>query len=354
MLELDVKAARGDFSVEAAFSFPVGLSALVGTSGAGKSSLLRLIAGLDQPRSGKIVLGDTLWFEGKNKVNLPTHKREIGMVFQTGLVLAHKTVMQNIELGARGAAVSEKLLELTGCAELLNRPVGGLSGGEQQRVMLARALAGRPKLLLLDEPLSSLDPVSREDLQNIMLRLFPSMEIPILYVTHAFEEAVRLGNNFLRMEGGKIVAQGGAREVLAYGSAMGQELGVSSILHGIVASEVKNGVGIVSLGGQDIEVSAANLVKGKKTAIRLWARDLILSYQRPQGLSARNCLAARIVTLKSVSFGQVLVEVDLEGQKVSALILGKTSEEMALAAGQKIFLIFKSATIESGTPIQML
>lgn len=351
MLEVDIKAARGDFLIEAGFELPVGLSALVGTSGAGKSSLLRLVAGLDRPREGRIILAGDTWFDSGKKINLPTHQRRIGMVFQTGLLLIHKTVVQNIELGARGHKVSDELLQLTGCAQLLKRPVGGLSGGEQQRVMLARALAGQPKLLLLDEPLSALDPFSRESLLNIMAALFPSMKIPVLYVTHAFEEAVRLGDNFLRMEGGKVVAQGGAREILAHGSSTGQELAVSSILHGVVSLDAKSGIGVVSLGRQNIEVSAANLVSGEKIALRLWARDLILSHARPKGLSARNCLAAKIVALKIVSFEQVLVEADLEGQTVRALILGRTASEMSLQAGQEIFLIFKSATIESGMPI---
>ena len=351
MFEVNITAARGDFPIDARIDLPVGLSALVGTSGAGKSSLLRLIAGLDCPRQGRITFDGDIWFDSEKKINRPTYQRRIGMVFQTGLLLVHKTVMQNIELGAGGHKVSKELLQLSGSMPLLERPVGGLSGGEQQRVMLARALAGQPDLLLLDEPLSALDPVSREELLNIMTALFPSMRIPVLYVTHAFEEAVRLGDNFLRMEGGKIVAQGGARQVLAHGSATGQELAVSSILYGVVSKHEKNGVGVVSLGQQNIEVTAPNLVEGKRTALRLWARDLILSHNRPGGLSARNCLAAKIVALKNVSFGQVLVEVDLEGQTVHALILGRTASEMSLQAGQEIFLIFKSATIEPGMSI---
>ena len=347
MFELDVKANRGSFSLDVELDISAGITALIGVSGAGKSSLLRLIAGLDRPSKGRIVLGGDVWFDHDRGKNKPTHLRGIGMVFQTGLLLPHRSVLENIKLGAHGQNVDEQLLEQTGCADLLQRPVNGLSGGEQQRVMLARALAGNPKLLLLDEPLSGLDPASREDLQNLMVALFPTLDIPIIYVTHAFEEAVRLSNNFIRMEAGRVAARGTARDVLAHSSAWGQELAVSSLIEGRISFDVKTDVARVQFGQQIVEISVGKFTDGDRVALRLWARDLILARQKPDGLSARNCLHGHITQLKSVDHGQVLVDIDVEGCVISALILAQTAKEMGLETAQQMFLVFKSSAVET-------
>lgn len=347
MLEVKVRGARGTFEIDVRMTAEIGVTALIGSSGAGKSSLLRLIAGLDLPENGMVKLAQNVWFDSEQKTEILTHKRRIGMVFQAGLLLVHRTVLENIELGARGHDFDDELLAQTGCDKLLDRPVAGLSGGEQQRVMLARALAGKPSLLLLDEPLSALDPTSRGQMLELMGKLFPTLGIPIIYVTHAFEEAVCLANNFLRMEGGRIVGKGGAREVLSQKSAAGQELGVSSMVEGSVSHIERGGVAKVALGHQFIEIAAGDLCVGDKVVLRIWARDLILAYEMPKGLSARNGLVGKIEKLTGVAHDQVLVDVALEDTCVRALVLARTADEMGLVAGQNIFLIFKSASVES-------
>ncbi len=345
MLEVDIKSRRGDFSLSANCKFKPGVAALIGASGVGKSSLLRLIAGLDKPKSGTIIMNGAPWFlDGKSIC--PTHKRHIGMVFQSGLLLPHRSVLNNIELGAGAANISASLLEQTGCDKLLTRPVGGLSGGEQQRVMLARALAGNPKLLLLDEPLSALDFQSRLQIQEMMAQIFAQLKIPVIYVTHTFEEAARLAENFVLMQNGTITAQGRASEVLGHVPATTQELAISSVIEGRVSLIENSTMAKVQIGRQFAEIATGGVKTGDRVYLRLWARDIILAHKKPQAISARNMISGRVEKLSDLANGHVLVEVNVEGQNVSALVLSQTAMEMKLAPELPIYIIFKSASVE--------
>jgi len=346
LLEVAINSRRGSFQIAAKFNLKSGLSALIGPSGSGKSSLLRLIAGLDRPDRGQIIFNGKVWADSDKKKFVPAHKRHIGMVFQTGLLLAHRSVADNISLGARGGKLDEELLDQIGCTSLIERPVSGLSGGEAQRVMLGRALAGNPELLLLDEPLSALDPNGRSEVLDLMAKLFPTLDIPILYVTHSFEEAARLAREFLRMVDGNIVAQGSAIKVLTASGEMSGETAISSVIAGRVTSLKDGGIASISVGEQMVEMARGNLKIGEPVYLRLWARDLIVAHQKPDGLSARNALAGHVRQLSELANGQVLVVVEVEGAKISALVMARTASEMKIALDQPIFLIFKSASIE--------
>ncbi len=347
MLEVAVKAHMGDFPIEAEFTAKAGVTALIGPSGAGKSSLLRLIAGLSRPDRGKITFEKTVWADATTKRFVPPHKRRIGMVFQTGLLLNHLSVMDNIKLGARGERVRGDQLVRTGCNTLLEKPVATLSGGEQQKVMLARALAGKPQLLLLDEPLSALDPESRDNMLELLGALLPTLEIPAVYVTHAFEEASRLATQFVRMEKGCVAATGSAVQVLANTGLKHQEKAVSSVIAGVVSSLEAGGIATVQVGQQSVEMSSAGLNTGDKVHLRLWARDLILAESKPYGISARNALVGRIASMSALPNGQILVKVSVEGAEIDVLVMSRTAREMGLTEAKPIFIVFKSASIEA-------
>jgi len=346
LLEVAVKFRRGSFEIGARFGVKNGVTALIGPSGAGKSSLLRLIAGLDRPDEGTIVFDGKIWADDEGKKFVPAHKRRIGMVFQTGLLLSHLSVSDNIKLGARGFDLDKNLLERIGCTPLLERPVAGLSGGEQQRVMLGRALAGKPDLLLLDEPLSALDQEGRSEVLELLAASFPTLDIPVIYVTHAFEEAARLTGEFVRMLKGRVVAQGSAVQVLANSGIAAQEMAVSSVIKGRVSSLEAGGIARVALGGQSVEMVRGEYKTGDPVYLRLWARDLILAHHKPKGISARNALAGRVGRLTPMTNGQVVVNVVVEGADISALVMSRTVKEMDIKPGQPIFVLFKSASVE--------
>lgn len=346
MLEVNITGQRGTFRLEAAAGFPPGVTALIGSSGAGKSSLLRVIAGLDRPVTGRVVLNGQVWAEGGTRRHLPTGKRHIGMVFQEARLLLHKSVADNIRIGGRGRKVSEQILAETGCDSLLDKPVSGLSGGEQQRVMLARALVSNPQVLLLDEPLSALDHDSREQVTALLADVLPKLDIPVIFVTHSFEDAARLARHFVRMEAGRVVAEGKALEVLSGQGAARQEAAVSSLLQGRVTSVEVSGIARISLGNQIVEAPAGEVQRGQDVVVRLWARDLILALERPKGLSARNCLLGKISGLSRSGDHQMQVEVLIDGQSVSVLVMARTANDMDIRESQPVHLVFKTATLE--------
>lgn len=345
MLEIDVRAQFGKFDLDAKLDVPKGVTALVGLSGAGKSSLLRLVAGLTRPDQGRVALAENVFSDAGSAVFLPPEKRRIGMVFQRPALVPHMSVVENILLGARGLAMPGDLLQRTGCAMLAGKPIAALSGGERQRVMLARALAGAPQLLLFDEPLSALDSTSKDALLALFAELFPTLGVPVIYVTHAMEEAGRVADRFALMQSGRVVAVGDATRVLSQYAGIG-EGGVASILFGKVRNVASDGLADIAVGSQKVELMGSGLAAGDNVGLRLWARDVMLARKAPQEISARNALKGVISNLHNLPDGQVEVRISVEDQEIVAIIMARTVVEMDLAEAQPILAIFKSASIE--------
>jgi molybdate transport system ATP-binding protein len=215
-LEVDLRAHVGEFTLEARFELPPGLTVLFGPSGAGKTRLLRLLAGLDRPSIGRIVLGDAVFEDTSHGTSLPAHLRRVGMVFQQPYLLPHRTALDNVALAVRASHVERppsrmarraragELLAQVGAAELAARRPTQLSGGQRQRIALARALAGAPRLLLLDEPLNALDVDVRQQLQLLVREAVVSAGVPTLFVTHDPLEAEALADQVLVAEHGHI------------------------------------------------------------------------------------------------------------------------------------------------------
>ncbi|NWG25715.1 MAG: molybdenum ABC transporter ATP-binding protein [Pseudorhodoplanes sp.] len=218
MLAVDIRKALGAFSIAAAFEMEGGSTALFGPSGSGKTSLVSMIAGLLKPDSGRIVLDDNVLFDSAKGLNVPPHRRRIGYVFQEGRLFPHMNVRSNLDYGRRmsGLPASEaafaRVVDMLGIAHLLDRRPGALSGGERQRVAIGRALLMQPRLLLLDEPLASLDSRRKAEILPYLVRLRDEARIPMIYVSHNAGEVVQIANRVVRLDDGRVVETLDARE----------------------------------------------------------------------------------------------------------------------------------------------
>ncbi len=215
MLAVDVEKRLGAFSAAVVFKAAGGVTALFGPSGSGKTSIVNMIAGLLKPDRGSIALDDTMLFDASGGINVPPHRRRIGYVFQEGRLFPHLSVRQNLDYGRRmsgqprDAAAFARIAQLLDIGQLLDRRTRMLSGGERQRIAIGRALLMRPRLLLLDEPLASLDTARKHEILPYLVRLRDGAHVPMVYVSHNAAELRQIATNVVRLDSGRVVATGG-------------------------------------------------------------------------------------------------------------------------------------------------
>jgi molybdate transport system ATP-binding protein len=216
MLSVHVEKQLGGFAVDAAFASESGATVLFGPSGAGKTSIVNMVAGLLKPDRGRIVLDDAVLFDAAAGIDVAAWRRRIGYVFQEGRLFPHPSIKHNLDYGRwMGGHPSDPkafahVVELLDIGHLLDRRPGKLSGGERQRVAVGRALLMRPRLLLLDEPLASLDEARKDDILPYLERLRDGAQVPMIYVSHNAAEVERIATRVVRVERGKVMATGGA------------------------------------------------------------------------------------------------------------------------------------------------
>jgi molybdate transport system ATP-binding protein len=215
MLAVDVEKRLGEFSIAARFETAAGVTAVFGPSGAGKTTLVNMIAGLVAPDRGRITLADAVLFDSARRIDVPAHRRRIGYVFQEGRLFPHLSVAGNLDYGRRMCGIASdptqmaRIVELLDIGRLLDRRPGRLSGGERQRVAVGRALLMRPRLLLLDEPLASLDAARKREILPYLERLRDEVGIPMVYVSHHAGELARIATSVVRLDAGRVAAVGG-------------------------------------------------------------------------------------------------------------------------------------------------
>jgi molybdate transport system ATP-binding protein len=220
MLTVDIEKKLGEFLVSAKFASEHGVTALFGPSGSGKTSIVSMIGGLLTPDRGRIALGDELLFDSETGTDEPPHLRRIGYVFQDGRLFPHMSVIRNLDYGRwmagqpRDEAQFKRVTELLDIGHLLKRRPGALSGGERQRVALGRALLMRPRLLLLDEPMASLDAARKHEILPYFIRLRDETSLPMIYVSHDPAEVREIASHVVMIDNGRVVATGGV-ELLA-------------------------------------------------------------------------------------------------------------------------------------------
>jgi len=354
MLHVAVSKRRPEFLLEASFTAPLpGVTALFGRSGSGKTTLINLISGLLAPDSGEVRVGEEVLTDTRRGIDIPVEQRRIGYVFQDARLFPHLSVAGNLRYGARRARAAavligfEEVVALLGLGALLQRRPRELSGGERQRVSLGRALLSQPRLLLLDEPLASLDVARREEVLPYLVALRDRLSIPMVYVSHEFDEVLRLATHLVLLESGRVLAEGPVSEMSLrpeLQAIIGPEL-VGAVLEGVVTRlDAQQRSAEVAVGTGTLQVSVRGVRVGARIRLQLLARDVILATQPVQGLSVRNALASTVVAIADDGFGAVLVRLDVGGAVVLARITQAALEALRLRPGDAVWTLVKAVS----------
>jgi molybdate transport system ATP-binding protein len=355
MLEVDIEHRLGAFALDIHFASGRGLTALFGRSGAGKTSVVSAIAGLIRPQRGRIAVDGVVLLDTECGIFVPAHRRRIGYVFQEGRLFPHLTVRQNLLFGRWFAPRSEAMVQfedvvdLLGIGPLLMRRPGRLSGGEKQRVAIGRALLADPRLLLMDEPLASLDAARKDEILPHLERLRDGAVVPIVYVSHAAAEVARLATTIVLIAEGSVRAVGPVAEVMGraglYPLAGGFEAG--AVLAVTVAAHDSRWE-LTELAGSfgRLTVPRLHLPVGTALRVRIRARDVILALARPAGISALNVLAGEVEAMAPVAEGALEVQLRLGPERLLARVTRRSGQALGLEPGRQVFALIKTVAID--------
>ena len=354
-----LRCSQGAFQLDCAFGFgdtPC-VTALFGSSGAGKSTIIHAIAGLLRPQSGRIVLGGETLFDSERGIFVSARDRRIGVVFQDVRLFPHLHVRGNLLYGWRrsatrnSAAAFDAVVALLGLAALLERRPQTLSGGERSRVALGRALLMNPRALLLDEPLAALDAPRKAEILPYLERLVHETKIPMLYVSHALDEVARLADRMVVLDGGKVLAEGSLFDVTARLDLFtGAHPIPGAILEAVVARhDSAHGLTELALGGESLVVPSIARAPGSKVRVRIDAGDVMLALERPVAVSANNILSATIAAIRADG-ANADVQLSLGEARLIARITSRSLERLALRPGMAVFALIKSVTVGGREP----
>ncbi len=356
LLDVDIafRYPGGGAAIECAWQDPIGdprVTVFLGPSGSGKTTILRCLAGLERPHRGHVRLGDRTWFDAVRGIHLPPDRRDLGVLFQDYALFPHMTVQKNVAFGGRGMprdAAAQRVAELLdafGLRGLEHRLPRQLSGGQQQRVALARAVFRRPKLLLLDEPLSALDRATGDEVREELRALIRTLAIPAYIVSHDRVDALTLADRTVLIDEGRIIQAGSTKEVFDAPKtpAAARLVGIDTILLGRIAS-VDNGLARVMVGTQEVR-AAAPAEAGHEAALCIRAEDVTIALHDTDDLSTVN--RWRAVVRTETSEGP-FVRVGLDcGFRLSALVTRDAWKRLALAPGATAWAMVKATTIQA-------
>jgi molybdate transport system ATP-binding protein len=350
-LDVDIDHTRGAFHIDARFSAASGLTALFGRSGSGKTTLVDIVGGLVKPDRGRVAVDGQVLVDTDRGVFVPKHRRHIGYVFQDSRLFPHLTVRRNLlygrwfnRHGGRTAVDLASVVDLLGIGHLLERRPASLSGGERQRVAIGRALLAQPQVLLMDEPLASLDEARRAEILPYIERLRDEAGLPILYVSHSVAEVARLATTVVILSEGKVTAVGPVADILPLAEAGD----AGSVLDAVVARHDEAfQLSVLTSTAGELQVPLLSAPVGAAVRAYIRGRDVMLSLRPPEEISALNVLAGRVAAIAASANGaQAEVRLDCHGAALVARLTAKSVQRLALTPGKPVYAVIKSVSFE--------
>lgn len=353
MLAINVQKTLGNLDLDIKLELPMqGITAIFGRSGTGKTSLINVLSGLSQPDKGAIKLGDRILCDSEEGIYLPPEKRKIGYVFQDARLFPHYTVSGNLTYGCRekDQAHFEAVVKLLGIESLLQRYPSSLSGGEKQRVAIGRALLTKPDMLLMDEPLASLDLPRKQELMPYLEKLAKQVNTPILYVTHSLDEILRLADHMVMINQGKVVVAGNVNSV--WGSPEMRPWLPPKEQSSLINARVNHTHPDYALTQVMLNhdaclwVSKLNRQRGEWVRVRIHSNDVSITKAKPEKTSIRNILTARVDKLLSVDEEEkVAVRLRVGEAQIWANLTLWAADELNIKVGDEVFAQIKGVSV---------
>jgi molybdate transport system ATP-binding protein len=344
----------GEFKLDVDLQLPgTGITVLFGHSGSGKTTLLRCIAGLQRAPQGFLEINGTVWQDSEQGLFLPTHRRSLGYVFQEANFFPHLTVRDNLNYGLKrikqnsGTVKLEQAIDLLGIGHLMERMPERLSGGERQRVAIARALALNPDILLMDEPLASLDVKRKQEILPFLSRLHQQLDIPVLYVTHSQQEVAQLADTLVILEDGLALASGPLSETQSrLDVPLAQDREAATVWQTTVAEhEADYHLTRVDFAGGSLSLAAVDATIGTQLRVQIYARDVSIALEAPTATSILNVLPATIVGIADGRNSQSVIKVQVGDQALLAHITRKSALMLGLQIGMAVYVQIKGTSL---------
>jgi len=358
MLEVAVAHRFGSFTLDAAFRSAGGLTALFGRSGAGKTTLINAIAGLLRPERGHIIVDGEILTDTEHGIFVPARRRRVGYVFQEGRLFPHLSVRQNLlygrwfaPKGGRAGEV-EQIVDLLGIGALLDRRPAHLSGGEKQRVAIGRALLARPRLLVMDEPLASLDEVRKTEILPYIERLRDEAGVPIVYVSHQIAEVARLATDLVVLSEGRVAAIGPTAAIMGRIDLFpltGRAEAGAILATRVASHDPSFGLTTLRAAAGELRVPHLELPVGTALRVRIRARDVMIALAPPEGLSALNILPGTVAEIGRADGPIVEMRLDCAGEALVARLTRRSVETLGLAPGRTVYAVIKSIAFDHHT-----
>ncbi len=355
MIAVDIDKAFGAFELAVRFEAEAPIVGLFGRSGSGKTSVINAIAGIVTPSRGTISVNDVCLFDAAKRVDVPPERRRVGYVFQDALLFPHMDVEANLTYGQRLRAPVDRLIdeahvvELLGLGPLLRRRPATLSGGEKQRVAIGRALLAQPRILLMDEPLASLDGPRKQEILAYIELLRDDLGIPIVYVSHSVAEITRLADAIVVLAEGRVVGVGGVNEVmdrLDFDDVTERYETASVLETRVAAHDPVDRLTTLAFDGGELIVPHLDANPGERVRTRILARDVSLSIDKPAQISMLNVLSARVVAIGDIADPVVDVRLAVGRATLVARITRRSLQQLGIARGQQLFALVKAVSLD--------